>query len=90
VRDELQIQQTHWVDLSMGAYACLHFGLHHGSGGAASRARGYREFNRNLAAHSALGSARTARGDQGERPSLYALTDAIAMINVATLIMTGD
>ena len=74
----------------MGAYACLHFGLHHGTGGAASRARGYREFNRNLAAHSALGSARTSRAYQGARPSLCALKDAIAKINVPTLIMTGD
>jgi pimeloyl-ACP methyl ester carboxylesterase len=147
VMDGLHIHQAHLVGLSMGAFACLHFGLHHGTDGAASRAlsltlggcgtgshpavyeafkaqsqvlahdietlgadhlantygmgpsrlqlkakdpRGYDEFNRNLAEHSALGSARTSRGYQGQRPSLYALTDVIAQINVPTLIMTGD
>ena len=147
VMDGLQIAQAHLVGLSMGGFACLHFGLHHGTQGSASRAlsltlagcgtgshpavheefkaqskvlaqdietlgadylantygmgpsrlqfkakdpRGYDEFNRNLAGHSALGSSLTSRGYQGERPSLYALTDAIAQINVPTLIMTGD
>jgi pimeloyl-ACP methyl ester carboxylesterase len=52
--------------------------------------RGYYEFNRHLAEHSAQGSARTSRGYQGERPSLYTLTDKISAINVPTLIMTGD
>ena len=145
--DCLDLQQAHLVGLSMGAFACLHFGLHHGTQGAASRAlsltlagcgtgshpavyegfkaqskvlsqeiqakgsqhladtygmgpsrlqfkakdpRGYAEFNRHLAEHSAQGSALTSWGYQGERPSLYALTDQIARINVPTLIMTGD
>jgi pimeloyl-ACP methyl ester carboxylesterase len=52
--------------------------------------RGYNEFNRHLGEHSAQGSARTSRGYQGERPSLYTLTDHISAINVPTLIMTGD
>lgn len=147
VMDGLKMEQAHLVGLSMGAFACLHFGLHHGIQGQASRAlsltlagcgtgshpavyadfkaqskvlandietlgaehlantygmgpsrlqfkakdpRGYNEFNRHLAEHSALGSARTSRGYQGERPSLYALTDQIAQVNVPTLIMTGD
>lgn len=147
VMDGLKIAQAHLVGLSMGGFACLHFGLHHGTQGAASRAlsltlagcgtgshpavheefkaqskvlardietlggdylantygmgpsrlqfkakdpRGYDEFNRHLAGHSALGSSLTSRGYQGERPSLYALTGQIAQINVPTLIMTGD
>jgi pimeloyl-ACP methyl ester carboxylesterase len=147
VMDGLQIHQAHVVGLSMGAFACLHFGMRHGIQGPTSRAlsltlagcgtgshpavyadfktqskalalaietlgsehlantyglgpsrlqfkakdpRGYDEFNRYLAGHSALGSARTSRGYQGERPSLYALTDQIAQVNVPTLIMTGD
>jgi pimeloyl-ACP methyl ester carboxylesterase len=145
--DGLNIAQAHLVGLSMGGFACLHFGLHHGTQGTASRAlsltlagcgtgshpavyegfkaqskvladeiqtlgaqhlantygmgpsrlqfkakdpRGYAEFNARLAEHSALGSALTSRGYQGERPSLYALTEQIAHINVPTLIMTGD
>jgi pimeloyl-ACP methyl ester carboxylesterase len=145
--DQLNLDKAHLVGLSMGAFACLHFGLHHATQGLASRAlsltlagcgtgshpavyedfkaqskvlahdietlgaehlantygmgpsrlqfkakdpRGYDEFNRHLAQHSALGSARTSSGYQGERPSLYALTEQIARINVPTLIMTGD
>ena len=145
--DGLQLPQAHLVGLSMGAFACLHFGLHHGTQGSASRAlsltlagcgtgshpavyeafkaqskrladdiqahgaqhladtygmgpsrlqfkakdpRGFAEFHQRLAEHSALGSALTSRGYQGERPSLYALTDQIARINVPTLVMTGD
>lgn len=147
VMDGLKIDKAHLVGLSMGAFACLHFGMHHATQSAASRAlsltlagcgtgshpavyeafkaqskvlahdietlgadhlantygmgpsrlqfkakdpRGYDEFNRYLAGHSALGSALTSRGYQGERPSLYALTEQIAQINVPTLIMTGD
>lgn len=145
--DSLQLAQAHLVGLSMGAFACLHFGMHHGTQGQASRARsltlagcgtgshpavyeafktqskiladdiqaygarhladtygmgpsrlqfqakdprGFAEFHQRLAEHSALGSALTSRGYQGERPSLYALTDQMARINVPTLVMTGD
>lgn len=147
VMDSLQLNQAHLVGLSMGAFACLHFGMHHATQGAASRAlsltlagcgtgshpavhegfkvqskilaqeildkgvqhlantygmgparlqfkakdpRGYAEFNQRLAEHSALGSALTSQGYQGERPSLYALTESISRINVPTLVMTGD
>lgn len=52
--------------------------------------RGWDEFRRMLAEHSTTGSANTMRGVQRGRPSLYALTDQIAALRVATLIMTGD
>ncbi|NCZ60299.1 MAG: alpha/beta hydrolase, partial [Betaproteobacteria bacterium] len=72
-----------------------HFASTYGHGAArvqflAKDPRGFAEYERQLAEHSALGSSNTMRGYQGRRPSLYALTDAIAAINVPTLIMSGD
>jgi pimeloyl-ACP methyl ester carboxylesterase len=52
--------------------------------------RGWAEFARQLAEHSAKGQALTMRGVQMKRPSLYELTDAMKKINVPTLIITGD
>ena len=52
--------------------------------------RGFAEYNRQLAEHSAAGSASTMAGYQGRRPSLYALTDDISRIDVPVLIMSGD
>jgi pimeloyl-ACP methyl ester carboxylesterase len=52
--------------------------------------RGWAEFARQLAEHSALGAALTMRGVQRERPSLYALTDRLRALEVPTLIVTGD
>ena len=52
--------------------------------------RGFEEYLRQLAEHSALGSANTMLGYQGRRPSLYALTDEMAKIRVPTLIVAGD
>jgi pimeloyl-ACP methyl ester carboxylesterase len=52
--------------------------------------RGWREFKRQLGEHSALGSALTMRGVQQRRPSLYALTDALRLLSVPTLIVAGD
>ncbi len=52
--------------------------------------RGFEEFKRNLARHSALGSANTQLGVQRDRPSLYALTDALKKLDVPTLVMVGD
>jgi pimeloyl-ACP methyl ester carboxylesterase len=48
--------------------------------------RGWAEFAAALAGHSSLGSALTMRGVQAERPSLYALTDALATMRV----LAGD
>lgn len=53
-------------------------------------ARGWREFADAFRHHSALGSARTMRGVQARRPSLYDLTDALARLAVPTLIVNGD
>jgi pimeloyl-ACP methyl ester carboxylesterase len=52
--------------------------------------RGFAEFKRMLAEHSALGSANTQRGVQRERPSLYSLVDEMKKLSVPTLIITGD
>lgn len=52
--------------------------------------RGFAEFQRRLAAHSAIGSANTMAGYQGRRPSLYALTEEMKRIAVPTLILAGD
>ena len=52
--------------------------------------RGFAEFQRMLAGHSAAGSANTMEGYQGRRPSLYALTEAMQRIQVPALILAGD
>jgi pimeloyl-ACP methyl ester carboxylesterase len=52
--------------------------------------RGFEEFARQLAEHSATGSAQTMRGYQARRPCLYDLTEEIARIDVPVLVMTGD
>jgi pimeloyl-ACP methyl ester carboxylesterase len=45
---------------------------------------------RQLAQHSAAGSAHTMRGYQARRPCLYDLTADISRIAVPVLVMTGD
>lgn len=52
--------------------------------------RGFAEAIRQLAEHSAEGSANTLLGYQARRPSLYELTGAIAKIDVPVLVATGD
>jgi pimeloyl-ACP methyl ester carboxylesterase len=52
--------------------------------------RGWREFAEQLAEHSREGAARTQRGVQKRRPSLFALVDKMQAITAPTLIMTGD
>ena len=52
--------------------------------------RGFAEYAKQLAEHSAEGSANTMEGYQGRRPSLYKLTDAISKIDVPVLVITGD
>jgi pimeloyl-ACP methyl ester carboxylesterase len=52
--------------------------------------RGWAEFRDQLAQHSTEGAARTMRGVQARRPSLYDLTDKMKTITAPTLIMTGD
>src|SRR5579863_7882623 len=52
--------------------------------------RGFAEFKRVLAEHSALGSANTQLGVQRERPSLYELVDDMKRLDRPTLILTGD
>ena len=52
--------------------------------------RGFAEFEHQLAAHSAEGSANTMEGYQGRRPGLYDLTDAMAAIDVPLLVVSGD
>ncbi len=52
--------------------------------------RGFAEFARHLAEHSALGSANTQLGVQGARPSLYELQEQMRALKVPTLVLTGD
>ena len=52
--------------------------------------RGWREFAGQLAEHSAEGAARTMRGVQKRRPSLFDFTDRMAQMAAPALIMTGD
>jgi pimeloyl-ACP methyl ester carboxylesterase len=52
--------------------------------------RGFEEFLRQLAEHSAEGSANTMQGYQARRPSLYALIEKMRKIEVPSLIIAGD
>jgi pimeloyl-ACP methyl ester carboxylesterase len=52
--------------------------------------RGFAEFQRQLAEHSATGSALTMLGVQRERPSLYDLEDRLRALALPTLIIAGD
>jgi pimeloyl-ACP methyl ester carboxylesterase len=52
--------------------------------------RGFAQFKKELGEHSALGSANTQIGCQGERPSLYDLVDKMRGMTTPTLILTGD
>ncbi|MEW6687461.1 MAG: alpha/beta hydrolase [Pseudomonadota bacterium] len=52
--------------------------------------RGFAEYERQLAEHSAAGSANTMLGYQARRPSLYGLTAEMQRIAVPTLILAGD
>jgi pimeloyl-ACP methyl ester carboxylesterase len=52
--------------------------------------RGFAEFKRMLAEHSARGSASTQLGVQRERPSLYDLVDEMKRLTVPTLVLHGD
>ncbi|WP_338665617.1 alpha/beta hydrolase [Pararoseomonas sp. SCSIO 73927] len=52
--------------------------------------RGFAEFARGLADHSALGSANTQLGVQGSRPSLYVLVEEMKALTIPTLVLTGD
>ncbi len=72
-----------------------HFAATYGHGPArlqlrAKDPRGFAEFTRQLAEHSATGSAHTMRGYQARRPCLYELTEPIGRIAVPVLVMTGD
>jgi pimeloyl-ACP methyl ester carboxylesterase len=52
--------------------------------------RGFDEFNRQFAEHSALGSSLTTRGYQMRRPTIYQLEAQLKQMKTATLIVTGD
>lgn len=52
--------------------------------------RGFDEYARQLAGHSAAGSAFTMEGYQGRRPCLYDLTERLAAIDVPMLVVSGD
>ena len=52
--------------------------------------RGFAEFKRQLAEHSAKGAANTQLGVQRERPSIFDLEPQLKTLNVPTLILNGD
>src|SRR5262249_10393757 len=52
--------------------------------------RGWTEFRDQLKEHSTEGAARTMRGVQARRPSLYDLIESMQGITAPTLIVTGD
>jgi pimeloyl-ACP methyl ester carboxylesterase len=52
--------------------------------------RGFAEFKRQLAEHSAKGSIGTQLGVQRERPSLFDLEERLRALTVPMLIVTGD
>jgi pimeloyl-ACP methyl ester carboxylesterase len=52
--------------------------------------RGFDEFNRQFAEHSALGSSLTTRGYQMRRPTIYDLQAEMSRMTVPALIVTGD
>ena len=52
--------------------------------------RGFAEFNEQFASHDPHGAARTLRGFQVGRPSLYDLEKEIRTIKVPTLLVVGD
>ncbi len=52
--------------------------------------RGFAEFNRQFAEHSALGSSLTTRGYQMRRPTIYSLEADLKRMQVPALIVTGD
>ncbi len=52
--------------------------------------RGFAEFRRMLAEHSAEGAANTQLGVQRERPSLFDMVDRMRALRVPTLVLTGD
>jgi len=52
--------------------------------------RGWQEFAAQLREHSTEGAARTMRGVQMQRPSLWELVEDMKRIDVPTLIVTGD
>ena len=52
--------------------------------------RGFAEFKRQLAEHSAKGAANTQLGVQRERPSIFDLEPQLKSLKVPTLILSGD
>lgn len=52
--------------------------------------RGWEEFRRQLAEHSAVGAALTMRGVQSQRPSFWDMRDQLAGIAAPVLIVAGD
>jgi len=52
--------------------------------------RGWLEFKEQLAEHSTEGAARTMRGVQKQRPSLWHLEDGLAKMALPVLIVAGD
>jgi pimeloyl-ACP methyl ester carboxylesterase len=52
--------------------------------------RGWEEFRKHLAEHSALGAALTMRNYQAKRPSLFDYAQQLTALQVPTLVVAGD
>ena len=52
--------------------------------------RGYEEFQKNLMAHSVIGSAHTFQGVIMRRPTIFQLEEKLKALEIPTLIMIGD
>lgn len=78
------------LEKGMGEFAA---GYGHGAARLQLRGkdpRGFAEFVRHLAEHSAKGSANTMLGYQARRPSLWDFEDRLRALCVPTLIVAGD
>ncbi len=97
---ELERQPQFRADANAMAEKLLAIGMAEGARGYAvaptrvqyqnKDVRGWQQFARNLAGHSAIGSANTLKGVQAGRPSIYEFEADLRRMTVPTLIATGD
>ncbi len=92
--------EQHVIDMDQGAAHMLREGMPSAAAGLAVGAtrvqllnkdiRGWEEFRRFLAEHSAAGSAMTLRNFQARRPSIFDFEAALAQLDVPVLLAVGD
>lgn len=89
-RRESEIAAAYLLEHGMAAFADKYAGGPTRLPFKKSDPRGFEEFRQQMAQHSAIGSANTQLGVQRNRPSLYALNEALRTLTVPTLILNGD